>query len=194
MAGIGLYGVYYAKETSAGTSGVVYQGAEMMGKAISATFEPGEANNNPLYANNAIAENDGLAATGGTLTLTIDHLSYAAAADLFGLSTQLEQGTVTGVEYGANAPSHVGVAFVRWNQLNDNRSIYEAVILADVVFSLPSDSYQTMGESVEWQTVELEGTVSGQAYSGAPWMKKKTFTTQEAAIAWITENFAVPTP
>lgn len=193
MAGIGLYGVYYALETSAGVNGIVYQGIKQMGKAISATFEPGEANNNPLYANNGIAENDGLSASGGTLSLTIDHLSYEAIHDLFGVSVSESSGTITELSYGANAPAHVGVAFVRWNQLNNNRNNYEAVIISDTVFSLPSDAYQTLGESVEWQTVDLEAAVSGQSYSGAPWMKKKPCTTQQEAIDWITETFAAPT-
>ena len=67
MAGIGLYGVYYSKATIA--DGVVtgYAGVQQMGKAISASFEQTEPNDNPLFANNGIAEHDSHAGSGGTV-------------------------------------------------------------------------------------------------------------------------------
>ena len=95
MAGIGLYGVYYAKATV--EDGVVtgYTGGlKTMGKAISASFEPTTPDDNPLYANNAVGDNDASGASGGTLTLTLDRLTQAAAADMFGLTVQDVEVTV----------------------------------------------------------------------------------------------------
>ena len=195
MAGIGLYGVYYSKATL--TDGVLtgYSGIQTMGKAISASFEPAEANDNPLYANNGIAERDAAGGSGGTLNVTLDQLGQTAMADLFGLTaaTSVVSGvTGTGFDFTGNELSApVGVAFVRWNQINNDRGHYQAVIFSYVMFSPASEDYQTMGESVEWQTPELSGIVSGGAVTGAkPWKRVYDFATQEAAIQFITNYFA----
>ena len=195
MAGIGLYGVYYSKATL--TNGVLtgYGGVKTMGKAVSATFDPADTADNPLYANNGIAERDASGGAGGTLTVTLDQLDRTAMGDLFGLTaaTSVVSGvTGTGYDFTGNELSApVGVAFVKWNQINNDRSNYQAVIFSYVMFSPSSESYQTLGESVEWQTPELSGIVSGGAVTGAkPWKKVFDFATQEAAIQFITNYFA----
>lgn len=195
MAGIGLYGVYYSKAVL--TDGILtgYSGVKTMGKAISAAFEPVDVDDNPLYANNGIAERDAAATAGGTLTLTLDRLTQDAHADLFGLIEAEEtagQATGTGFNYTGNEVANpVGVAFVRWAQEDNDRAHHQAVIYSYVMFSAPSEEAQTMGESVEWQTPELEGTVSGGAVTGTrPWKKVFDFATQADAIAFITAYFA----
>lgn len=200
MAGIGLYGVYYSKGVI--TDGVLtgYSGVHQMGKAISATFEPAETDDNPLYANNGIAERDASASSGGTLTLTLDRLSEDAYADLFGLTkktitvepTPGAGFTGTGFDYeGDELSAPVGVAFIRWAQEDNNRAHHQAVIFSYVTFTPPSDEYQTKGESVEWQTPEIEGTVSGSAVTGSlPWKRVFDFTSQADAITFIQQTFA----
>ena len=198
MAGIGLYGVYYSKATVNSDTGVLtgYNGVHTMGKAISASFEPSTVDDNPLYANNGIAEKDLSAASGGTLDLTLDRLTQDAYADLFGLT--LKAATVltsvggSGFDYDGNELANpVGVAFIRWNQENNNRAHYDAVIYSYVTFSPPSDAYQTLGETVEWQTPEISGTVAGAVMCGAkPWKKVYSFPSQAAAEAFITNYFA----
>lgn len=195
MAGIGLYGVYYSKATI--TDGVLsaYGGIQTMGKAVSASFEPAEADDNPLYANNGIAEKDTAGSSGGTLTVTLDQLGRDAMGDLFGLTsaTSVVSGvTGTGFDFTGNELSApVGVAFVRWNQINNDRGNYQAVIFSYVLFSPASEEYQTLGESVEWQTPELSGIVSGGAVTGAfPWKKVYDFPDQASAINFITNYFA----
>ena len=198
MAGIGLYGVFYAKATVNSSTGVLtgYNGVQTMGKAISASFEPATVDDNPLYANNGIAERDVSASSGGTLDLTLDRLKEAAYADLFGLTqkatTVLTDVGGTGFEFsGEELANPVGVAFVRWIQEDNNRSHYDAVIYSYVVFTPPSDDCQTLGETVEWQTPEISGTVYGKTRCGArPWKQVFRFLSQEAAEAFITNYFA----
>lgn len=199
MAGIGLYGVYYSKCTMA--DGVVtgYGGVETMGKAISASFEPTEGDNNPLYANNAVAENDASSGSGGTLTLTLDRLKQDAAADLFGLTKKTVSVTVdgetvsgTGFDYtGDEQSAPVGVAFIRWNQIEDNREHHEVVLFRRVTFSMPTTEAETLGESIEWQTPEISGVVAGKEGDGTnPWYQIYDFPSQAAAEAYITSQFA----
>ena len=200
MAGIGMYGVYYSKATIA--NGVVtgYAGVQTMGKAISASFEPSTPDDNPLYANNAVAENDSSGASGGTLTLTLDRLTQDAAADLYGLTVEDVEVTVgetpgtqvegTALKYtGTEQSAPVGVAFIRQNQVDGVRN-HEVILYRRVTFSMPADNAQTMGESIEWQTPEISGTVMGLEGDGSKaWFEQVIFPTQEAAIAYITDYF-----
>lgn len=201
MAGIGMYGVYYSKATIA--DGVVtgYAGVQTMGKAISASFEPNTPDNNPLYANNAVGENGSSGASGGTLTLTLDRLTQDAAADLYGLTVEDVDVTVgdspgtqvdgTALKYtGTEQSAPVGVAFIRQNQVDGVRN-HEVILYRRVTFSMPADNAQTLGESIEWQTPEISGTVMGLEGDGSnAWFEQVIFPTQEAAIAYITKYFA----
>lgn len=204
MAGIGMYGVYYSKATV--ENGVVtgYAGVKTMGKAISASFEPNTPDDNPLYANNAVAENDSSGASGGTLTLTLDRLTMEAAADMYGLEVEdveVTVGTSPGTEEtgkalkftGTEQSNPLGVAFIKQNQEDGVRN-HEVVLYRRATFSMPSESAQTMGESIEWQTPELEASVMGLEGDGTnAWYEKVKFDTQAAAIAYITNYFAAPT-
>ena len=206
MAGIGLYGVYYSKATL--SSGVIqsYTGISQMGKAISASYEPASAgNDNNLWANNAIAEVDATAAAGGTLSVTVDKVSADAAADLFGLTKGTKTVTVggtsvtgTGFSYSGNEVANpCGVAFIRWNQENNVRTYYEVVIFAHCTFQQPSEAYATYNgdNGVEWQTPELSATVAaGPSVGTYPWREKYVFSTEAAAIQYITDRFAAPSP
>ena len=201
MATIGLYGVYFSKATL--TNGVVsaYTGVKTMGKAINFDFSPADIDANPLYANNGIAENDGVGANVGDLSLTLDRLTADAYTDLFGLASStvtvtVGESSVNGTAYkqsGSERSNVVGVAVIRWNQLDDSRSYHEVVILGACKLKQPTDSAQTLGETVEWQTPELSGVVYGPSVCGEiPWKQNATFPTQAAAIQYIQDVFAAP--
>ena len=205
MAGIGMYGVYYSKATIA--DGVVtgYAGVQTMGKAISASFEPNTPDDNPLYANNAVAENDSSGASGGTLTLTLDRLTQDAAADLYGLTVEDVDVTVgdspgtqvdgTALKYtGTEQSAPVGVAFIRQNQVDGVRN-HEVILYRRVTFSMPADNAQTLGESIEWQTPEIEGTVTGLEGDGTnAWFEQAVFPSQAAAIQYLTTYLTTASP
>ena len=176
-----------------------------MGKAISAAFEPKTPDDNPLYANNAVAENDASGASGGTLTLTLDRLTQAAAADMFGLTVQDVEVTVgtspgetvegTSLKYTGNEQSApLGVAFIRMNQEDGVRN-HEVIIYRRVMFSMPAMEAQTMGESIEWQTPEIEGTVTGLEGDGTnAWFEQAVFPSQVAAIQYLTTYLTTASP
>lgn len=199
MAKIGMYGVYYAKAVV--KDGVVTGytgGVRMMGNAISAEFTPSTPDDNPLYANNRVVENDASGASGGTLKTTLDRLTLEAAADLFGLTekevtVEVDGKSVKGrsLDYtGMEQSAPVGVAYIRENQEDSVRS-HEVVLYRRVVYSMPSEKAQTRGEKIEWQTPELEAAVSGMEGDGTnPWYRSVVFPTQAAAIAFIQQELA----
>jgi len=205
MAGIGLYGVYYSKATV--TDGVItaYGGVKTMGKAISAQFTNNDSKSNRLWANNAIAETDAVSVAGGNLTLTLDRLTQDAFADLYGVTATTEAVTVgtttvsgTGFDFdGDEEAATVGVAFIRWNQESQARDKYEAVIYASCTFNPMDETSNTYNgdNGIEWQTPELTATVVAGGSTGAfPWRRKYVFPTQAAAIQFITDCFAAPSP
>lgn len=203
MAGIGMYGVYYAKcvkndGVTTGYSG----GVKQMGKAIAANFSPTNPEDNPLFANNSEGENNYSSASGGTLDLTLDRLTQEAAADLYGLTVEevtvtMGETSVTGkaLKYKGNEQSApVGVAFVRMHQQDGVRK-HEVVLYRSVTFGMPDSSAQTMGESIEWQTPEISGTVQGLEGDGSePWHESVVFPSQDAALEYIYAKFKETTP
>lgn len=194
MAGIGMYGVYYAKcvKNDGVTTGYT-GGVKTLGKAISANFTPSNPEENPLYASNGVAENDSSSASGGTLNMTLDRLKQDAAADLYGLTvedvTAMVDGTeVTGhgLRYRGNEQSApVGIAFVRLHQ-EDGMRKHEVVLYRSATFGMPPQNAKTKGKSIEWQTPEISGVVQGLEGDGSePWFESVVFHSQEAALAYI---------
>lgn len=194
MAKIGMYGVFYAKAVIrdgivAGYTG----GAKMMGKAISAEFGPSTPDDNPLYANNSVAENDASGASGGSLKTVLDRLTMEAAEDLFGLkakevTVKVGEEEVKGksLDYtGTEQSAPVGVAYLRESQEDGVRS-HEVVFYRRAMYSMPPEKAQTRGEKIEWQTPELTAAVSGMEGDGTkPWYRSVVFPTQAAALAFI---------
>ena len=197
MAKTGMYGVYYAKAIM--TDGIVTGytgGVKMMGKAISADFTPNTPEGDPLYANNGVAEDESSGASGGTLKTTLDRLTIEAAADLFGLTAKEVSVTVDGKEVkgksldytGLEQSAPVGVAYIREN-LEDGVRSHEVVLYRRAVYSMPNEKGQTRAKKIEWQTPELEATVSGMEGDGtSPWYRSVVFPTQAAAIAFIMQE------
>jgi len=203
MAKIGMYGVYYAKAVMKDGAVTGYTGgAKMMGNAISAEFTPSTPDDDPLYANNRAVEHNASGASGGTLKTTLDRLTMEAAADLFGLEAKEVTVTVGGKEVngqsldytGMEQSAPVGVAYIRENQ-EDGIHSHEVVYYRNVTYSMPSEKAQTRGKKIEWQTPELEATVSGMEGDGTqPWYRSVVFPTQAAAIAFIKQELEKEPP
>lgn len=198
MATKGLYGVFYKKCVK--ENGVVtgYEGnVKLMGKAISASFTPNTPEENPLYANNAIAENDTSAGSGGSLALTLDRMTLEVASELYGTTVKevtvtVGEEQITGKEieyYGLETSSPVGTAYIKLQQMDGVQS-HEVLFYKEGTFTRPTDSAQTMGESVEWQTPEITGSIMGMQGDGTEsWYRVSSWPSQEAAIAYIYNLF-----
>lgn len=198
MAGIGLYGVFYSKCVKNGGAVTGYDGdVKMMGKAISAGFEPTTPEDNPLYANNGIAENDYSTGSGGTLTMTLDRMTLDTAADLFGttvtdVEVQVGDETVKGKEIvykGDEVSTPIGVAYIKQQQ-EDGVIYHDVVFYREVEMSRPGEDAQTRGGTIEWQTPEVSGFVAGLQGDGSqPWYRLGRWRNQEAAIKRIFDLF-----
>lgn len=182
MAKIGLNNLWYSHLTEAQDGTPSYDGAKSFGKAVSANVSISN-NSATLYADDVLAESD-TSFQNGTVTLGVDDDREATFADVLG-HTITEEGEV--IRNANDTAPWVGLARIVVKMVNNVR-LYKVEILNKVKFSEPSQEDQTKGESVEFATPEIEGTIATLA--NGDWSDSKTFSSKEAALAFIQATFA----
>lgn len=196
MATIGLSKPYYAIYAEAG--GVVsYSDGAVMGKATEANISIETTEDNNLYGDNGLAETDRRFAN-GTLTLSTTDLSQEVSKAILGLTEQAITGidgvTDTSVKElvydDAQVTPYLGVGFIIKKKVNGAYK-WRGVVLPKVMFSVPEDAAITQGESIEWQTPELTGTIMRDDSATHVWKKEATFTTEAQAEAYIKARLGI---
>lgn len=189
MAKIGLSSLYWSKLTEANDGTPSYDGAKSLGKAVSANVSI--TNNSAfLYADDVLAESD-TSFQSGTITCGVDEDADATFAPLLGhtMTTGETTGGVVTKSTTDIAP-YVGVGRVITKMVS-GVLYYKAEVLYKVKFAEPSQDDQTKGESIEFRTPEIEGTIS--ALANGNWCTSKTFTSKADAVSFITTLFTAPT-
>lgn len=176
MAKIGLSNFRYSILTEASDGTPSYNGAKTPGKAISCNVEISN-NSASLYADDVLSESD-TSFAGGTVTMGIDEDDLETMAELLGH-------TYSDSEIIRNANDtapYVGLGRVVTKMVN-NVVKYKVEFLYKVKFSEPSAENNTKGESVEFATTEIEGTVA--ALKNGKWSVAKTFETKTEAMTYL---------
>lgn len=163
----------------------IYGKGFIIGKAISAEITA-ESNDNPLYAEDAIVENDTSFASGG-IKLSVadfgtDYLdSVQVEAKLLGHSVE---GNL--IKKGAlDIAPYLGYGFYKTKKYN-NKRFYKAFWLYKSVFKLPSESAKTKEKSIEWQTSEIEGSFMPiEGYDNDRYEDTEIFLTEQEARSWL---------
>ncbi len=184
MAKIGLSKPYCAKYSNTGQT-VTYSEGALIGKAVELSIEVDAADDNILYADNGPAES-ATTFTGGTFTLTTDDLMPDVFADILGLQEQ----AITSEEITTTTP--------KWYVWNDKQTApymgfgaivkvqkdgalkWQAVVLPKIKFSNPSDTFTTQGETIEWGTPEISGSIQRSDAADSPWKMISTPMDSEA--------------
>lgn len=182
MAKIGLSNLLWAKLTEAQDGTPTYDGAKTLGKAVSANVSITN-NSATLYADNVLAESDTSFQT-GTITCGVDNDLDATFAELLG-HTITEAGVVT--KSAEDTPIWVGLGRIITKMVS-GVLYYKAEVLYKVKFAEPSQDDSTKGESIEFSTPEIEGTIATLA--NGKWCASQTFTTKANALAFIQGLFA----
>jgi phi13 family phage major tail protein len=187
MALIGLNNFWYSKLTEAADGTPSFDGAHNLGKAVSCSVSITN-NSASLYADDALAESD-TSFQSGTVTLGVDDNREATFADILGHDIDSETGEVT---YNSNdSAPWVALARVVVKMVN-NVKLYKAMILYKVKFAEPSEDENTKGETLEFATPSIEGTIATLA--NGDWKTAQVFSTKAEAVAFIQERLAAPTP
>lgn len=197
MARIGLSKPYIA--TYVNNNGTVtYSARTVLGKFTNIDVSLDSSDENVLFADNGPAESDSQF-SGGTVTVTTDDLRPAAFKTVLGLVEAAIAATL-----GTTNPTP------NWLIFNDDQAApyfalggiikkkvdgaikWQAFILEKIRFRNPDLSVATQGETIEWQTPELEATILRSDASGHPWYRMSTeLDSEEDAIAAIEAYLAV---
>lgn len=184
MAKIGLSSLYYSKLTEAQDGTPSYDGAKVLGKAVSAQASISN-NSATLYADDSLAESD-TSFQNGTLTLGVDEDGDTVFADLLGHT--ITEGVV--VKKSTDVAPYVAVGRVITKMVS-GVYYFKAEVFYKVKFSEPSVDDQTKGQDLEFRTSEIEGMIS--ALKDGSYCTCKTFTEKADAVSFITTLFTAPT-
>lgn len=190
MAIIGVSKPYYAIYSD-GDGVPTYSAGGLIGKLTEVDIEIESTEDNNLFADNAIAESERLFSS-GTLTLTPDDLSQEVSKAILGVKEQALE-DISGVtdtdvkelifDDDQNTPN-LGVGFIIKKQVRGALR-WRALVLTKVMFSIPSDSATTQGDTIEWQTPELSATIQRDDSAKHKWKREATFSTEPQAEAYI---------
>lgn len=196
MATIGLSKPFYAVyNNSSGT--VTYTAGASMGKATEANIEIETSEDNNLYADNAVAETD-RQFTGGTLTLSTDDLSQEVSKAILGLNEQ-PLGEISGVTDqsvkeliydNTQLTPYLGIGFII-KKVVGGMTKWRGVMLAKIMFSIPTDAATTQGDTIEWQVPTLTATIMRDDSATQVWKREATFTTEAQAEAYIKNRLSI---
>lgn len=187
MAIKGLSVPFFGKYSASGST-VTYTEGKTIGHAISYQVEAETSDDNPLYGDNKIVEHDKGRFQRGTLTLGTSELTDTVSKWLLGLSEgTVTVGTASVTTYSYDddaAPITVGFGIIELHQIDDTDT-YKTIILPKCVPNIPSDSANTKGESVEWQTPEITFAVERSDATKHPWKIEAWHDSEADAIAYL---------
>ncbi len=188
MATIGLDKLFYAKLTNGADGDETYDTPKQLAKAMNVglSIELSEA---ILYADDGAAEIV-KEFKKGTLSLGIDDIGSKAASDLTGAIID-KNGVVVSTSEDGGEPVAIGFRAKKSN------GKYRYFWLYRVIFGIPATNLTTRGESVEFSTPTIEGTVTRRnkvdAKGKHPWKAEvtegDTTVTADTISRWFTEVY-----
>lgn len=181
MAKIGLNNLKFGVLSEVGDT-VTYGAMQSLGKAVSANVSI-TSNSASLYADDAIAETDN-SFSNGTITLTVDDDGDTVFAPLLG--HEIDSNTGEMIRNKNDVAPYVGVGRII-NKMKNGARLFKVEFLSKVKFTEPSQESNTHGETTEFGTQQVEGTIV--TLDSGEWSKTKTFTTHSDAIVYLAGCF-----
>ena len=165
----------------------VYTEGMDLGGGVSYSDSIEVADDNDFYADNRVDETESGVFTSGEATMTVNYLSAAAAKMVLGLTNQQEVSTTQWDAYDDDAnPPDIGYGHVK--KVMDGGVVqYIGFVLPRIKMALPSESAETQGESIDWQTQELTATIMRSLNGKHPWryVAETPFDTEDEAYAAV---------
>jgi len=185
MARIGFKQAKYNKIAGDKYAALTDQKVPLFEKVVDEKFAP-EYNSAELYANDGLAETD-YSFKKGTLSLTIADDNDKLIAEIFGSEISKEGGEVTQT-INDTAPEF-GYGHIIPKVVGGVRQ-YKVEFFPRVKFTKVTSDNKTRGESVEFSTTALEGTVFPlesdlNGLKAGVWEKHQTFATLQEAETYL---------
>lgn len=191
MARVGLSYPRYAMYNN-NDGAVTYTNGGSLGKAISLAIELDGADDNILYADNGPAESAASFA-GGKVRLGTDDLYDDAAIAVMGWTKKTLTTPEEAVEIIRKADAvapYIGLGGIV-KHIRSGATVWTAIILTKTQLTDPGLDVTTQGETIDWQTPEIEGSILRDDSEDAVWCRQATFTTEAFAKAYI-DGILVP--
>ena len=191
MAFVGLlYAVAAPIQTEADGQAITYGKGQVIGGMMTAEISY-TRNSNPLYADDRVMEEDN-SITGGTIKMGVDDVNDDARVMMLGDVKEGDAGEEVYHETGESAP-YVGTVYIRVRR-KDNKTNYIAYWVHKAIFGIGTESAKTKGQSIEWQTPTLEGSIMGVKNNAAlqtRFRERRTFTKESEARAWLNKKAGI---
>lgn len=190
MAFIGMkYCVAAPVKTEVRGQALTYDTGVVVGKAISANVTM-TRNTEGLYADDALAESDN-SLTGGTIDLNVDDISDDVMEAILGVTKtpEVTSGTKSPAIYheSGEATPYVGLGYYRVKRLRGVES-YVAYWLHKVQLAQNSESANTKGSSITWQTPTVTGNIMA-VVNGSDGKNQfrdhANFASEAEAVTWL---------
>lgn len=196
MAIIGVSKPYVAKYSNTNTT-VSYTSGQILDKMTEIDISINSAEDNNFYADNSIAESDS-SFSGGSVTVNTADLGPEATALVLGI-TPVPISDIAGVtdedvnelifDDDQRSP-YLGFGCIIKKRVN-NVDQWRAIILTKIMLAVPNDAATTQGETIEWQTPQLTGTIMRDDSAKHAWKREATFTTEAQAEAYIKARLSI---
>ena len=186
MVGSGFSKPYVALYSGSGGKDTYAKGMSL-GGGVGYSDSIEVADDNDFYADNRVDETESGVFTSGEATITVNYLSPEAAKMVLGLTNQTTVGDVQWDDYDDDTtPPDIGYGHVK-QVVENGVTKYAAFILPRVKMALPSESAETRGESIDWQTQELTATIMRSLNGKHKWrsVPPKFFDTEDEAAAAV---------
>lgn len=174
----------------------VYGEGFVVGKAISAEKSI-TVNSTPLYGDDAVAENDTSFAS-GTLTLGVTDFgttrdsNLAVQAKILGHRIMTINGAEVLRKSQSDEAPYLGTGYYKTKMISGEK-FYEATWLYKTQYQEPSESTNTKGQSVEWQTPTITGNIMlVEGMDGDTWEDTAQFATRQEAENWLKSLANIP--
>lgn len=182
VVGALITGETSGSEPTYGSSGSGF----IIGKAITGNLTINR-NSNPLYADDAIAEDDN-GITSMDLELGLDDL-LEDVQDKMGLLKAATAGSPSVTTYYDTSASAkaIGLGYIRVRRKN-GATKYQAIWIYKAIFSKNSENSQTKGENIEWNTPTVNGRCFGMeidATGDLTYRKIRNFDSESEAASWL---------
>ena len=197
MALIGLKYIAAAKAEYTESS-VTFSEGKRIGKGITIN-KSNEYSETKLYADNELAESDE-SFSKGTLTINTDDYGFKkedvlpVQAYLFGheYKPANESEPEQLIKSSSDKRPFLGIAYIKTRKKNGELS-YEVTLIYKVKFNPSAEDSKTKGESVEFSTPTITGSVYTCAADGKQdaYEKVLEFDTYEEAVTFIKELFSI---
>ena len=186
MGNIGYSKPYVALYSGSGGKDTHTSGMSL-GGGVSYSDSIEVADDNDFRADNRVDETESGVFTSGEATITVNYLSAKAAKMVLGLKNQTTVGDVQWDDYDDDAnPPDIGYGHVK-KVMDDGVIQYIGFVLPRVKMALPSESAETQGETIDWQTQELTATIMRSLNGKHPWraIAETLFDTEDEAEAAV---------